>query len=191
MITKLEQLTLDRFINLVCGDTSVLLERGEQANNTELAITMRNIVIEYRAIADPSGNSSYLRHIGEQIKSRISVTVFSMCQTLIELDRQKQAREVLIAYGISADSWTAKRISTEIHIRFQKAKRKMSELESETKENSQAKEYIRNAFNGLLATMMAHFKFQIDASMMWAPVFAHLVARHNAEIKAQNAAMKK
>ena len=55
MKERLEQLTLSQFVDLVCGDTSVLLGNHEIGNPNKLAAATRSIVLEYRAIADPGG----------------------------------------------------------------------------------------------------------------------------------------
>ena len=46
MIEKLEQLTVDQFIDLVCGNVNVVLGKHEVCSPEKIAITVRNIVIE-------------------------------------------------------------------------------------------------------------------------------------------------
>ena len=53
MIEKLEQLTIGQFIDLVCGDTSVLTGKREIVSEAKMAIALRNIVFEYKRIASP------------------------------------------------------------------------------------------------------------------------------------------
>lgn len=189
MKTKLAQLTAAEFIELVCGNKDVLLGKHEVPNFYKLTIAMRNIVMEYRGIADPGGNASYLQHVETLIKARISVAVFSMCQNLVFLNQYDKAREILIAAGLPADGWSAKRMASAIHIQLQKKKRVFDEIE-ENEDIVEDKENIRNAFDGMIAAMMAQFKFQIDIGTMMAPVFAHLVARYHAEMKAMKRALK-
>jgi hypothetical protein len=189
MKTKLAQLTAAKFIELVCGNKDVLLGKHEVPNFYKLTIAMRTIVMEYRGIADPGGNASYLQHVETLIKARISVAVFSMCQNLVFLNQYDKAREILIAAGLPADGWSAKRMASAIHIQLQKNKRVFDEIE-ENEDIVEDKENIRNAFDGMIAAMMAQFKFQIDIGTMMAPVFAHLVARYHAEMKAMKRALK-
>lgn len=192
MKTKLDQLTLSQFIDLVCGNTDVLREGRELLNPHKTAIAMRNIVIEYRSIADPGNGAAYLKHIDDIIKDRLNVVIFSMCQNLVLLKQYGRAREVLIAYGLPADSWKDARVESEIHVRLQKSKRVKQELDDAASEDiAKEQENIRDAFNAMIATMIAHFKFQIEPTTMMAPVFAHLVARHNREVKAMQKAMSK
>lgn len=190
MKTRLDQLTTAEFIDLVCGNKDVILGKHEIPNPYKLTIALRNIVMEYRSIADPSGNATYLQRVDAIIKSRIAVTVYSMCQNLVLLQQFDRAREVLIAAGLPAERWNDKRIESEVHIQLQKSKRAFDEADKDDDNSEEEKENIRNAFNGMIAAMMAHFKFQIDVVKMMAPVFAHLVARYHAEMKAMKKAMK-
>ena len=190
MKTRLDQLTTAEFIDLVCGNKDVILGKHEIPNPYKLTIALRNIVMEYRSIADPGGNATYLQRVDAIIKSRIAVTVYSMCQNLVLLQQFDRAREVLIAAGLPAEGWNDKRIESEVHIQLQKSKRAFDEADKDDDNSEEDKENIRNAFNGMIAAMMAHFKFQIDEVKMMAPVFAHLVARYHAEMKAMKKAMK-
>ena len=54
MIERLEQLTLSQFVDLVCGDTTIMRGKG---NTDKTAIALRNIVMEYRSIADQIGRA--------------------------------------------------------------------------------------------------------------------------------------
>lgn len=190
MKSRLDELTTAEFIDLVCGNKDVLHGKHEIPNPYKLTIALRNIVMEYRSIADPGGNATYLQRVDAIIKSRIAVTVYSMCQNLVLLQQIDRAREVLIAAGLPADGWNDKRIESEVHIQLQKGKRAFEEADKDDDNVEEEKETIRNAFNGMIAAMMAHFKFQIDVAKMMAPVFAHLVARYHAEMKAMKKAMK-
>lgn len=190
MKTRLDQLTTAEFIDLVCGNKDVLLSKHEMPSPYKLTIALRNIVMEYRSIADPGGNATYLQRMDAIIKSRLAVTVYSMCQNLVLLKRSDKAREVLIAAGLPAEGWNDKRIESEVHIQLQKGKRAFDEADKDDDSAEVEKENIRNAFNAMIAAMMAHFKFQIDVTSMMAPVFAHLVARYHTEIKAMKKAMK-
>lgn len=190
MKTRLDQLTTAEFIDLVCGNRDVLLGKHEMANLYKQTIALRNIVMEYRAIADPGGNATYLQRVDAIIKSRLAVTVYSMCQNLVLLEQFERVREVLIAAGLPAEEWNDKRIKSEVHIHLQKGKRAVEDIDDGEDEGETGSENIRNAFHGMIAAMMAHFKFQIDIATMIASVFAHLVSRYHTEIKAMKKAMK-
>lgn len=191
MIEKLEQLTLSQFVDLVCGDTSVLHDKHEIVSSDKLAVATRNIVLEYRAIADPGGTNSYFKHVEDWIKAKMNVIIFTMCNNLATLKQYDRAREVLVAYGLSASGWNDGRVDGTIQARLAQAQRELDDLETENEKLTAEREKIRAQFDAQTAAIMAHFKFQIDPATIKATLYANLVARHNREIKAQMAALKK
>ena len=102
-----------------------------------------------------------------------------------------KARVVLDMYWLPSSSWNEKRIDGEVKSRLAKSQRLLEEVEAEREKQTEDIEKIRSLFDGQTAALMAHFKFQIDTSTMRATIYAHLVARHNDEIKAIKKAMKK
>lgn len=191
MIERLEQLTVSQFVDLVCGDTSVLIGKREVVNEAVLVVAMRNIVFEYKEIVDKAGVSSYLSTIEELIKAKMSVVVFQMCRNLVSLNEHDRAREVLIEYGINANSMNDQRVTAEIKSRLERAKSTIEKIENESKKDKPGSINFRRVFDTQTAMLMAHFKFQIDTSTMKATVYAHLVDQHNREVKVMRAALKK
>lgn len=191
MIEKLEQLTVDKFIDLVCGDTSVLLTKGMPATPAQLAFALRNIVFEYTTIADPTGAKSYLATAESLIKARITHVIFSICDNLISLGDCAHVREILDEYGINAGKMDELRLTAEVKSRLGRARNEIEQakFESETKNGGKTIE-IRRMFDEQTVAIMAHYKFQIDTSTMKASTYAHLISRQSREIKAQLAALK-
>ena len=191
MKEKLEQLTLAHFVDLLCGNMSVILTDKEDIDSDSIAIATRNIVLEYRAIADPGGTNSYFKYVEDWIKTKISIIIFTMCDNLAALKQYDRVREILDVYGISTSGWSDTRIEGTIKVKLSKAHRELEEIESETEKAVAERENIRSQFDAQTASLMAHFKFQIDPTTIKATLYANLVARHNREVKAQMAAMKK
>lgn len=191
MKTRLGQLTLSEFVSLVTGDVKVLLGKREIASPSKIALVARGIVLEFQAIADPAGQNSFFRHIEEWISAQTDFNVFSMCDILIAAKQFDSARQILISCGISAEGWTDGRLGGIVQAKLAQCHRKIEELESESDEMRVEKEKIRSGIDSQIASMMAHFKFQIDPATIKATLYAHLVARYNREMKAQMAALKK
>ena len=190
MIKDLSQLTISQFIDLVCGDISVLEDPHGLKSEIELTVTIRNILLEYKEIADPAGNKQFLTIGEEMLKVRMEMALFSMCSELVDLNEHDCAREVMIVYGINARAMNDQRVAAEVKSRVERAKNKVNELQNEKDAGTPTSDDIRKQFDEQTAALMAHFKFQIDTSSMRATVYAHLVARHNREIKAKMAALK-
>lgn len=191
MKERLEQLTIAKFIDLICGDMNVLLGLHEIGNPNKLIVATRNIVLEYRAIADPGGTNSYFKHVEDWIKAKMNIIIFTMCDNLTALKQFGRVREVLVAYGLSASDWSDGRVNGTVQSRLAQAKREVEDMESENEKIVSERDKIRSQFDAQTATLMAHFKFQIDPNTIKASLYAHLVARHNREVKAQMAALRK
>ena len=191
MITKLEQLTAGQFIDLVCGDTDILRNGNEPHADSEIATAMRNIVFEYKEIADPSGARIYLSSIDELVKARISVAMLSICENLIDLGEYDRARDILEAAGINVGTMSERRLVAEIKSRLERSRRTVTRHEEEGATDKKDMAKMRHIFDEQTAAMMAYFKFQIDTSTMQASIYAHLVARYSRELRAHIAALKK
>ncbi len=188
MITRLDQLTMARFIDLLCGDLSVL-EAPVGMSATEKALTMRNIIIEYKDITDSAGLKSFISTLDEKLKNRMAELMFKICLNLLSLQEYDRVREVLQEYGINAMSMNDTRLKAEVEVGLERVLYALKQFEDE----SQSGEHpdIRREFDDQIAAMMSYFKFQIDVSTMKASLFAHLVARMHREIKAQKASSRR
>lgn len=191
MKEKLEDLTVAQFVDLVCGNAKVLLGKLEAASPAKLALAMRDIVFEYKEIADGAGARGYLADVEGLVKARMSLAAMTMCRNLVILKEHGRAREVLIECGAKAGAMTDERVEAEVASRLERAKADIAKIESECNAQAADSSSVRKAFDEQTAALMAHFRFQIDTSKMKANIYAHLIARHNKEIKAQMAQAKK
>ncbi|MDE7465012.1 MAG: hypothetical protein K2M59_03935 [Muribaculaceae bacterium] len=189
MINKLSQLTIAKFIDLVCGDAGVL-RAPTMIRKDKIAVIIRNIVFEYKEIADPIGIKGYLFEMEEIAKSKLTVLMYQICENLMELGQYDKVREILSQCGYNVGGMTENRLRAEIKSRIERARGTISKIEEDIAEPKHDID-IRKEFDAQTAALMAYFKFQIDPSKMSASIYAHLVARHNREVKAQLAAMKK
>ncbi len=190
MIKTLEQLTVAQFIELVCGNISVLAEKNEKISEEKATGIIHNIAFEYKQIADPAGAKSYISKAEELVKAKIEVALFSICNNLVRMNEYGRARDVINEYGIKTTSMDDRRIAMEIKSRMERAEKTISRIEDENNRDREPLN-IRRMFDEQTAALMAYFRFQIDITSMKATVYAHLIARHNREIKAKIAAVKK
>lgn len=191
MIETLEHLTVNQFVDLVCGNTGVLHGKHEIVSDSRLAIAMRNIVFEYKEIADRTGARSFLGRVEDLIKAKIEVIAFRMCNSLVEMSHYDRAREVMAEYGINIRAITDKRVAVEVRSRLERARSTVRKIESENSAGGGEVAHVRRMFDEQTAALMAYFRFQIDTAVMKATVYANLIARHNREIKAKATALSK
>ena len=186
MRTRLEEFTVNEFVDLMCGDLSLI----GTADNVELVRLVRAIAMEYREIADPAGSKSYMVENEELYKARIEVLFFTFCQNLVTLKRISAARILLEDYGLNVSRYDDERIVAEVDSRLNRAEGKLRRMLHDIKDDERGYD-VRRDFDMQTAALMAYFKFQIDTATMKATVYAHLVERHNSEIKKRLAAMNK
>ena len=73
MKTRLNQLTMAAFIELHCGDCSVILENGENIPEEDLKKKATDLLFEYRNIVDPVGVKTTLLEHEERLKENTKV----------------------------------------------------------------------------------------------------------------------
>lgn len=191
MIKSLAQLTVSRFIDMICGNHSVLLETGETASAKELAMAASSIVSQYKEISDSAGMKRFISRHETRIKAEVSRMIYSMCINMNGFDGHERVRQVLEACGINAHSMSRQRVEAEVKSRYERARRELLESSRESHEKAADEEAIRRDFDAQTASLMAHFRFCIDHDTMKANLYAHLVERQSREVKAQLEAMKK
>ena len=185
MKERLNQFTVQEFIDVVCDETSMLTGADDAQK------VRRNIILEYHDIADPKGARSYLRECEKIAKLRVTISMLEMCANLISLGATDSVRSVLTDAGIKTAKMTDRRVAIEVKSRLARAKNSLSQMDGEESSGNFDADTIRRNFDAQTAALMAHFKFQIDISTMKANIYAHLIARHNSDINAQLKAMKK
>lgn len=191
MKETLDQLTIGQFIDLLCGEVDVILSRHEIVGAERKAIVVRNLILEYKQIADKAGANQYLSTLEEMARARIEVAFFEMCFNLVKLNEPERTREAMMIYGIHAQTMSSQRIEAEAKSRLARAKGRIADIQNVQEVEPPTSEYIRRQFDEQTAAMIAHFKFQIDTTTMKATVYAHLVARQNRDIKSQLAVLSK
>lgn len=191
MIEHIEHLTMAQFIDLACGDTGVLLSKREFVPRKKAEKAARDIIYEYRLIADSVGARQYLAQKEKEAKARITFSVFTICNNLVAGGEYSRVREIMTEYGVSTISMSDQRVAAEVKSRLERARRSIAEIEKAKDTTDIDLSELRASFDEQTASLMAHFKFQIDTTSMKAALYARLVARQGRELKAQMEVMKK
>ncbi len=190
MIEKLEELTVARFIDLACGDTSVLHGKHEVVSPFRLAVAMRNILYEFKSIADLSGTVSYLSRLDELWQAQLSLSIFSIGMELLKVEEYESVRKIISEYGINSAKMSDRRLIAEVKSRYERARHTINKIQESISGVNPEKDNVRRSFDEQTANLMAYFKFQIDVMRMKATIYAHLIARQDKEMKAQMSALK-
>lgn len=183
MIKKLSDITASQLVDIFCGDYSPLIGRHEVVSDDKVEEVAHNIILEYHKIANPTQVKSFVSTTAKSEKSRYALVVFKICDDLIKLGQYDKVREIMTSAKINTSSMSDSRLKSEVSYRYKRAE---SDIEREAGDaEKQTPEQIRLNFDSQTAALMSHFRFQIDPSTMKATLYAQLVARFNAEVKAQ------
>lgn len=178
MIQRLDQLSLQQFISLCCGDTSVLKEHDDE-NEKALADKAIELASEYKAIATP-GKAKIEMLDGEQKqKLLMKEKCTRIILALAEFGRIDYALEVLKELDVD----TSKLTSPEEVVKKCKAMNNDARFELDTLADRKREQdtapkdeaAIRKAWYGEIAWVMSVFKMSIDVNAVNAAIYANLV----------------
>lgn len=178
MIQRLDQLSLQKFIELSCGDISVLKEHDDE-NEKDLASKAVELVGEYKAIASPS-------------KAKIEMLDSEQEQKLL---MKEKCTRILLALCMSGHIDFALEILAELDVDVSKLDTPDKVIKKCTAMNNDAKYELellverkrdenvkpkdaataRKEWHGEIAWVMSVFKMSIDINTVNAAIYANLV----------------
>ena len=191
MKKRLNELMLSEFIDLLCGDTSVLNAHTLDKKNIE---NIRNsIIFEYQKIADENGTQSFLINHEEIYKLRSTIILFQICQNLINMNGIEEAKSILSLYGLNMFNKSESIIKRDIEAYIKRYKSELKRIENSNNdtEPEQSPQSIISDFNKEIAVMSMYVKFPIVAQSINASVYAYMLNQVKAEIKEKMALIKK
>lgn len=184
MIERLNQLSLYDFIELSCGDCSVLLSPGEEIGEVELKKRSSDLIIEYKRITNPSGLNSVLMDREDMVKERTRVLLFKLCVSLIAIGAYEDVRETLAMLSYDMKSMSDEQVKSKVEELLRSAlfeQKRSDEIRSDNETEKTTPEQIRSSFDAEIAFIMTFFKMNIDVRNINAAVYANIV--HQAEIE--------
>lgn len=194
MKKSLGELTAAEFVDLLCGDTSVVTGYRALKYDVWTASVVRKILFEFKSICDIPGMRADMRRAENIARYGSEIAFYAMCKDMLQPESQGLVRTLLDEYGIRTAGMTFDRLAAEIESRMERAlheKKKIEDSMSDTEAGKTKNEETRESFAELTAALIAHFKVQIDPHTIKADVFAHLAARREREIKTLASSLKK
>ena len=95
MIERLNQITLNDFIELSCGNYACLLSGREFVSESTLKEIASKLLIEYRSIVNPSNMKAMVMDKEDMLKERAKLLSLRICQALVSLGFYDDVRQVL------------------------------------------------------------------------------------------------
>lgn len=184
MIERLNQISLNDFIELSCGNYDCLLSGDYSAPESELREMASKLIVEYRSIVNPSGMQALILDKEDLVKERARLLSLRICQTLISINCYDDVREVLKLFGVDTRNMSEEQLISKIDNMLRSAifeqKRNEERRKEEGEEKKATPEQIRSSFDTEIAFLMTYFKMNIDSRIINAAVYANIV--HQADV---------
>lgn len=184
MIERLNQISLNDFIELSCGNYNCLLFDGEAATEEELKERATKLIVDYRNIVNPSGMKALILDKEDLVKERARLLSLRICQTLISINCFDDVREVLKLFDVDTRNMSEEQLIFKIDNMLRSAifeqKRNEERRKEEGEEKKATPEQIRSSFDTEIAFLMTYFKMNIDSRIINAAVYANIV--HQADV---------
>lgn len=184
MIERLNQISLNDFIELSCGSYNCLLFDGEAATEEELKERATKLIVNYRNIVNPSGMKAMLLDKEDIVKERAKLLSLRICQTLVSINCYDDVREILLLFGVDArgmnDELVKNKLENLLHTAIFEQKRNKERRQEDNKGDKATPEQIRSSFDSEIAFLMTYFKMNIDFRIINAAVYANIV--HQADV---------
>lgn len=193
MKKRLSQLTMKEYIELVCGDDSILLEGKNNVTPQQLSIIKRNIIFEYKQIADPPGIMSYLSDEDNRKKTTLEVLLFQMCDTLIRMNAFDDVKNILKNFGFRTTEMSENKLRETVKSRLNRAlsMQKREIIKNDEDSENLSPDDMRKVFDKQTTHLMTYFKFQINVCEIGATIYANMVNQYTREIKEKMTLLKK
>lgn len=184
MIERLNQLSLSEFIELSCGDLSVLLKpddklKNDTVSNEKLKERATKLMIEYKNITDSTGMKAVLIEREDFVKEKTQILLLRICQTLISIDGYGEVCSILSNIGIDTGNMNKEQIKRKVdellHTALFEQKRNDDMRSHEEKKKIPSSEQIRSAFDAEIAFLMTYFRMSIDIHVINAAIYANMV----------------
>lgn len=190
MKTKLHELSISQFINLICGDKTVLLENGEKAPDEVLHQFSTDIISSYRLITDNANLKSQLMDKEDNIKLKIRIVILIMCQNLVNCKAYDEVRTLLELIDENAQHLDNSDLSSKLEellrfALFEQHRNEEKKSEDAASDSRPSADDIRSSFYAEVAFLMTYFKMNIDMNVVNAMIYANMVHQADGEIRAK------
>lgn len=189
MLERLNQIALYDFIELLCGDYSVLVQSGDTVDDETLNSIASKLISQYQSIVNPLGTQAMVEEHEDRSKEKMNLLLLRVCQALLSLNAYEDVRTILAALDYNCLSLTDEQIKlkTEGLVRaalFEQKRKEELRQKEECKHKKSTPEQIRASFDAEIAFMMTYFKMPIDIHITNAAVYANIV--HQADVDIRN-----
>ena len=187
MKTRLNEISLAQFIELLCGNYCLLLDDGDQVNKEELERCAHSLIASYRFIADKSGMRAFIAKKEEAIKCKMKVFFLRICTTLVMQQAYEDIRSLLAMIeedvsGVSDDNLKDRVADLLRYATFEQHRNEEVNADPEKTKEKSSPDDIRSYYDSEIAFIMTYIKMHIDMHQINAAVYANIVNQVNVDI---------
>ena len=180
MKTRLDQLTLRELIELSCGDSSVLLDKGETPSEQVKLECARQILSEYKELASPNQAKKDMIEAEELTKLRMKDKCLRICLALCIQERTDMARDVLLELDVKPTLIdNDEKVQPRCKAMLADVEYEIKRIEELNEEDASKKvanpEDARKTWYSEIAFVMSMLKMSIDPASVNAAIYANLV----------------
>ena len=190
MKERLDQLMLQDFIELSCGNPKVLLEKHEIANDEKMVKLAAKLMHEYKTIASPNKAKIDLIDAEDETKLQMKEKCARILVMLCTQGHAEMTVEILEELDIDTSSLdTPEKIKSRCDALLNEAKYDLERFEEqqkdkESKGSKKDANSIRKAWNSEIAYVMSTLRMPIDIHNTSAAIYANLVRQAGERAKA-------
>lgn len=185
MKSRLNEITLSQYIELLCGNYHVLLDEGEEYNETVFKEVARDMISSYRSIVDSTGMKVLLTEKEDSIKCKIKVSFLQICNMLVMLNEYKEVRSLLSLIDTDVSDIADEQLKDKVLelLRYATFEQHRNEnAEDTTISKKVSSEDIRAYYDAEIAFIMIYFKINIDMNSINTAVYANIVHQADMDI---------
>ena len=172
-IERLDQLKLLEFVDIACGDLSLI--NGDESLAAKL-------VMQYKKVSDPSDFRRSITDRALILKCKGSMLFYALLRMLLEMGEEVEVRAMLLDMGKRRESESpTDKLKQRIDSLYEHSKIELKRAEDtmEKEVGTVTPDEMRDTFFSETATIMKVLKVSIDVSTINALVYANL--RHQAD----------
>ncbi|MDD3038889.1 hypothetical protein [Bacteroides sp.] len=186
MIERLNQISLNDFIEISCGNYHCLLSHSETASDVQLKERASKLIIDYRSIVSPIGMKALLMDKEDLTKENTKLLLLNICKNLIVINSYSEVRDIFRIMDVDIykldDNQVREKLDNMLHTAIFEHKRNEERRSGEIGDFKRSTpEEIQASFDSEIAFLMTFFKINIDSHYTNSAVYANIV--HQAYIK--------
>lgn len=185
MKSRLNEISLAQFIELLCGNYNVLFDDGDLNDDVGLKECANSLIASYRFISDKTSMKALLVDREDSVKSNMKVFFLRICNMLVLQEEFADVRSLLAMIdedvsGIGDDILGEKIAELLRYAIFEQHRNE----DAQKKENKVAPspDDIRSYYDAEIAFIMTYVKMSIDMHQINAAVYANIVNQVNVDI---------